>query len=401
MKLYLIPFIAVAALVGGFYGGIYYQQTQVPAVPPQEILNPELGKPAGVDFGLFWQTWNTLKERYVDRDKLDANALVYGAIKGMVESIGDPYTAFLAPKETERFAEDIKGEFGGIGIEIGLRNNTLTVISPIEGTPAYRAGLKAGDSILAIDQTATDDLTLDEAVNMIRGTKGSQVVLKINREEFDSPRDFSITRDTIKIPTVTSKILEDNIVHIRLHTFNQNAATQLRKNIQEARKLGAEKLLLDLRNNPGGLLDLAIEISGWFLETGKTVVIEDFGDRRNELQSSGRSLFNDMPMVILINRGSASASEIVAGALQDHGRATVIGEKSFGKGSVQQLEPLNDNASLKVTVAKWLTPKGRSITEEGIQPDVLVNIPKEPSDAANPTEDPILQKGIEVLKNVK
>lgn len=413
----LLIIILIFALSAGFASGIFFERSDSDkANPIKTLINRDLGKPDYVDFSLFWDTWNSLHNKYVDENKLDTNKLLYGAIQGMVNSVGDPYTVFFEPPESKKFQEEISGSFGGIGIEIGKRNNTLTVIAPIKDTPAFKAGLQAGDKILRIDTKSTADLSIEEAVNLIRGKRGTPVVLTISSNGSDT-RDVEVIRDTIKIPTVEWTMLEHpptgggkKIAYLQLFTFNQNADSEFQKGAQEILKSGADRLILDLRNNPGGLLDSAVNLSGWFLDKDQIVTVESFRDgSRNEFKSSGNGSLKIYPTIILINNGSASASEILAGALHDNRGVRLVGEKTFGKGSVQELEKFKDGSSLKVTVAKWLTPNGISISDAGIEPDVKVELPKEnpPSGGENgefefelgtPGKDPQLDKALELLR---
>ena len=413
----LLIIILIFALSAGFASGIFFERSDSDkANPIKTLINRDLGKPDYVDFSLFWDTWNSLHNKYVDENKLDTNKLLYGAIQGMVNSVGDPYTVFFEPPESKKFQEEISGSFGGIGIEIGKRNNTLTVIAPIKDTPAFKAGLQAGDKILRIDTKSTADLSIEEAVNLIRGKRGTPVVLTISSNGSDT-RDVEVIRDTIKIPTVEWTMLEHpptgggkKIAYLQLFTFNQNADSEFQKGAQEILKSGADRLILDLRNNPGGLLDSAVNLSGWFLDKDQIVTVESFRDgSRNEFKSSGNGSLKIYTTIILINNGSASASEILAGALHDNRGVRLVGEKTFGKGSVQELEKFKDGSSLKVTVAKWLTPNGISISDAGIEPDVKVELPKEnpPSGGENgefefelgtPGKDPQLDKALELLR---
>lgn len=397
----LIPIILIS-LVTGFFAGAEFQKNQEPfGGGLRELINRDLGQPESVDFSLFWETWDLIHERYVDRSKLNTQEMVFGAIQGMVKSVGDPFTVFLEAKESKRLQEDIKGEFAGVGIEIGMREEVLTVIAPLKDTPADRAGIIAGDKILKIDGDSTAGITLEEAVSKIRGRRGTKVVLTISRKKDnqEETKEFEITRDRIKIPTVRLSKIDPDIGHIQLFSFNQIAKNEFDDALKELKKLGADKkLILDLRNNPGGLLDLAIDISSYFLEPGQVVVIEDFGNgQKDELKAKPNGFLKDVKVLILINKGSASASEIVAGALHDNKGVKLIGEKTFGKGSVQQIEELRFKTALKVTVAKWLTPKGRSISDEGIEPDIKVERTEE--DIKN-DRDPQLEKAIEIIKEL-
>jgi len=363
------------------------------------VFNKETGKPDSIDFSLFWDSWTQIEEKFVNRSALDYQKMVYGAIDGMVKSLGDPYTAFFPPVESKKFSEDIKGSFDGIGAEIGMRKDILIVISPLEGSPAKKAGLLAGDQILKIDDKATADLNVDEAVNLIRGSKGTQVTLAILREGWSDTKDYKITRDVINVPILKYEIKDiggKKIAYIQLYEFTENAANEFTKKVNEILNSNAQGIVLDLRGNPGGYLEVAVDIASWFVDGGKLVVSEDFGNgNKNEHTSYGYKKLATYPTVVLIDQGSASASEILAGALRDDNGIKLVGEKSFGKGSVQELENLRGGTSLKVTVAKWLTPSGHSIMEQGLEPDIQVGRTQEDVDAGR---DPQLDKALEMLK---
>ncbi|MFH1509983.1 MAG: S41 family peptidase [Candidatus Nealsonbacteria bacterium] len=355
--------------------------------------------PEKVDFSLFWETWNKIEEKYVGKGELDAQEMIYGAIRGMVNSLGDPYTVFLEPEDTKLFIEDVKGSFEGVGMEIGIKDNQLQVIAPLEGTPAQKAGLKAGDKIVEIDGESTAGITTDEAVKKIRGPKGTEVVLGIYRESWKEKRDVPIVRGVISIPSLKFELRDDNIAYIHLYQFSEAAAYDFREAVIDILESPTEKIVLDLRNNPGGYLEVAQEIAGWFLEKGQVVTIEDFGEGREQelYKTNGSSKLVSYPIVILINEGSASASEILAGALRDNRDIILVGATSFGKGSVQELEKFSGGSSLKVTVAKWLTPNGDLIAGKGLEPDIEIEITQEDIDNE---VDSQLDKAIEILKNI-
>jgi carboxyl-terminal processing protease len=373
----------VAILIGGsFYGGFFYGKLQCKICPPEEI-----------DFSLFWEAYHKLQEKFVDKSKIDPKQIIYGAISGMVKSLGDPYTVFLTPEETKRFVEDVKGTFEGVGMEIGIKKGQLQVIAPLEGTPAFRAGLKSGDKILKINDTPTVDLTLEQAVSMIRGPKGTKVRLTIYREGWEKEKEIEIVRDVIEVPSLRWEE-KDGIIYIRIYQFTEKATLDFAKAAIEISKSPSRKIILDLRDNPGGYLEVAQDIAGWFLEKGKTVVIEEFANgERKEYKSEGPSYFSDYKIVVLINGGTASGAEILAGALRDNLGILLIGEKSFGKGSVQELERLREG-SLKITIAKWLTPSGKQISDVGLEPDEVVKIPE------GEEKDLQLERAIEILKNL-
>jgi len=381
-----ISLIILVIVSAGF--GFYFGKTQCKICQPEEI-----------DFSLFWEAYHKLQEKFVDKGKFDIQKIIYGAISGMVKSLEDPYTVFLKPEETKRFIEDVKGTFEGVGMEIDIRKGQLQVISPLEGTPAQRAGLRAGDKIIKIDDKPTMDMTIEEAVNLIRGPKGSEVTLTIFREEWEKTKEIKIVRAVIEVPSLKWEIKNENIAYLKLYQFSEKASFDFRIAAIEILASPCQKIILDLRNNPGGYLEVAQEISGWFLKRGEIVVIEDFGARkeRNIYKAQGNASLVGFPVVILINQGSASGSEILAGALRDNRDILLIGEKSFGKGSVQELERLSEGSSLKITVAKWLTPKGELITDKGLEPDIKLEMTEEDYEEG---KDPQLDKAIEIIKNL-
>jgi carboxyl-terminal processing protease len=356
--------------------------------------------PSDVDFSLFWSAWNMIQQRFVDKTKMDIQKMVYGAISGMIDSLEDPYTVFMDPKDTKKFAADVKGSFEGVGMEIGIRNDQLQVVAPLEGTPAQKAGMKAGDKILAINGTSTAGMAVDRAVDLIRGPRGTKVILNVLRSDWNEPRDIEITRATIDVPSLKWEMKEGDIAYIRLYQFSENASWDFSRAAIEILNSGAKRIILDLRNNPGGYLEVANDIAGWFLESGHPVTIEDFGGKqeRNTYRAQGNSALMNYPLVVLINQGSASGSEILAGALRDNRGIKLIGEKSFGKGSVQEVEKLSDGSSLKITIAKWLTPKGESISEKGLEPDIKVELTEKDVEAGRDTQ---LEKAIEIIKNLE
>jgi len=364
--------------------------------------------PKDVDFSLFWDAWNEIQENYVDSEALDTQKMIYGAINGMVNSLKDPYTVFFDPKEAKTFLEDVKGRFEGVGMEVGIREGQFQVISPLEGTPAQKAGLRPGDKIMKIDDTSTNDISVEEAVNLIRGPKGTEVILTIMRNEWQSTKDFKIKRAVINIPSLTWKLIssEDgkpnengDIIYIDLYQFSEKARSDFREAAIDILNSPAKKIILDLRGNPGGYLEIAQDIAGWFLKNGQTVVIEDFGKKRNQeiYRTKGNAQFSDYPLVVLIDKGSASASEILASALRDNRGIKLIGETSFGKGCVQELTNLRGGSSLKITVANWLTPKGDLIANKGLKPDVEVEITE---DDYSEGRDPQFDKAIEIIKGI-
>ncbi|MBU2219455.1 S41 family peptidase [Patescibacteria group bacterium] len=398
LKKIIYVVVAIALLAGVFAGGAFFGYFQRPAVEKVAgLFNKETPMPANVDFSPFWVAWNEINSKYVSKDNLDDQKRIWGAVQGMVESLGDPYTVFFPPQESKMFQENISGDFEGVGMEIAVRKGVLMVVSPLKGTPAEKAGIKAGDKILKIDDTTTADITADQAAQLIRGQRGTQVKLTILRDDQDKSMEIIITRDVIKIPVLDTETKSGGIFVIKLYNFSGNSASAFRNALREFINSGKNKLILDLRNNPGGYLELAVENSSWFLPTGKVVVREQFANGDEELyRSKGYDIFENLPMVILINEGSASASEIMAGALQEHGIAKLVGEKTFGKGSVQELVQITPDTSLKITIAKWLTPNGRSISDEGLEPDVEVKLTEEDFEAGR---DPQMDKAMEIISN--
>ena len=366
------------------------------------------GAPEGVDFSPVWKAWQIIDDKFVpaavsttthiasttaesDRER------VWGMIQGLAESLGDPYTFFLPPKENEIFEEDISGAFQGVGMEIAVREQILTVVSPLKDTPADRAGIQSGDHVLKIDDAETRGMDIATAVSRIRGPKGSTVRLLILREGFAEPKEFVVTRDVINVPIVLSSARPDGVFVIELRSFTANSPMLFRRALREFIEAGKPYLLLDLRGNPGGYLDASVELASWFLPSGAVVVTEDYaGNAENVVhRSRGYAVFNEnLRMVILVDRGSASASEILAGALRHHGIAKLVGEKTFGKGSVQELVEITENTALKLTVARWLDPGGNAIPLDGIRHDIEIAETEEDRKAG---KDPQLDRAVELL----
>jgi carboxyl-terminal processing protease len=348
----------------------------------------------------FTQALELVKRNYVENP--NSKELIEGAIRGMIAGL-DPHSSYMTERAFKEMSMDIKGEFQGVGIQIGVKNAQLTIIAPIEGTPGDRAGLAAGDKILKINEEWTKDMAIDQAVDKMRGRKGTEVRLLILREGWDKPREFKITRDTIKVMSVKSKMLEDGIGYVKLIQFQGQTASELEKALKGLEAKGIKKLILDMRNNPGGILDTSVDVSGKFLPKDKLVVYlqgRQKTDRKDYLTTTSEPP-RDYPMVVLVNTGSASASEIVAGALQDSKRALIVGTQTFGKGSVQTVFPLEDGGGIRLTTAKYYTPSGRSIQNVGITPDVEVKLPvvKEAKDG-EPVHVMVREKDLERhLKN--
>jgi len=349
-----------------------------------------------VSFGLFWEVWDTLKSDYVDRGKINEKELFYGALEGMTAALGDPYTVFMDPKLSQEFEDDLSGTFEGIGAEIGIRDEILTVIAPLDDMPAKKAGLRAGDKIYAINDEPTAGISVDEAVKKIRGPRGTSVKLTISQDGMDGIEDITITRSVIVVKSLKTEYRSDKIYVIKVSNFNEDTSDLFNKAVGDILVKNPSSLILDLRNNPGGYLDTAIELASEWIEDG-VIVTEKYSDEsREEHLARGRARLKDYKTVVLVNQGSASASEIVAGALRDYGKATIVGMKTYGKGSVQSLKEFTDGSSVKVTVAKWLTPNDDSINDVGIAPDIEVDLTIEDYQAS---KDPQMDKAVEILQN--
>ncbi|MBM4132470.1 MAG: PDZ domain-containing protein [Nitrospira sp.] len=331
----------------------------------------------------FSEVLTQVQKHYVEEVK--SKELIQGAIRGMLSTL-DPHSAYMTPEMYKEIQVETKGEFGGVGIQIGIKDNRLAVIAPIEGTPAQRAGIKAGDFIVKVNEESTKDLTLMDAVQKMRGPKGSKVSLTVQRDGVADPLVFALERDIIKIESVRTKVIDNNIAYVRLTQFQEASGRDLTKALKKFKEQKFQSTILDLRNNPGGLLTAAVEVSEQFVAPGKLIVyIKGRDGRKDEYLSRMKEAPEEFPLIVLVNEGSASASEIVAGALQDWGRAVIIGTTTFGKGSVQTILPLADGSGLRLTTAKYYTPKGRSIQSTGIIPDIVVK-PQQPVIAAKATE---------------
>lgn len=356
-------------------------------------------QPDTLDFSLFWDAYNKLQEEFIDPSQIDTQKVIYGAISGMTKSLGDPYTDFFDPEQATMFEQDLAGYFEGIGVQIGIKKDSLTVIAPLPETPGEKAGIRAGDIIVKIDGKDSTDMTIEEAVTLIRGPKGTNVTLTVFRENLNDTKDITITRGTIIIPSAKWSLKDDDVAYIQIFQFDDNLTSSFQKIAFEILSSPAEKIILDLRNNPGGYLNVSQDIAGWFLEKEQIVAIEDFGNGEDKeyYKANGNSSLKDYPIVILINKGSASASEILAGAMRDNRNVQLIGEKSFGKGSVQEIINLKGGSFLKITIAKWLTPNGVSISEVGLTPDIKVEITNEDFESE---KDPQLDKALEIIKEL-
>ncbi len=359
----------------------------------------------GIDMTEFWRVWRLMEDKFVETEEepLTVREKVEGAIAGLVRAYGDPYTMFLSEQDAAELNDDISGNFSGVGMELGMRNGVITVIAPLSGTPAQKAGITAGDVLVSIDGVSTENIGLDQAVDKIRGKEGTSVILGVIHPEAMRIDEVEIVRANIEVPTVKTEQQGDVFI-ISLYSFNAISESKVRQALVEYASSDSKKLVFDLRDNPGGFLNSAVAIASYFLPNGKVVLRENFGEGQKEelYRSTGRIVKEFAPgeVVVLINEGSASASEILAGALQEHGAAKLIGTNSFGKGSVQELIPLEKGTSLKVTIARWLTPNGTSISEGGLTPDIYINRTLE---QRQKDEDPQLRAAIDFLngKEVK
>ena len=396
--------IALLLVVGSFGAGIVVgtARSYSSAASITSFFEGDQTQPSA-DFSQVWLAWNTLNNHFVPTTASSSRASdqekVWGMIEGLTASYGDPYTTFFPPVEAKAFAEQVSGNFEGVGMEIGAKDKYIVVVSPLAGSPAEKAGMLPGDKILGVDDKSTEGLTVDQAVKLIRGPHGTTVKLTIVRGDVTKPMVVSIVRDVIQVPAIKTTLRDDGIFVVSLYSFSALSTDQFRTAMRKFVQSGSNQLVIDLRGNPGGYLDAAVDIASYFLPVGYTVVSEDSGNGKapDVHHSLGYNIFSsgkNLKLVILIDGGSASASEILAGALHDNGIATLIGEKSFGKGSVQEVVDLGGGASLKVTIAKWLTPKGTSISQQGIMPDVVVD---RTLDDAKAGKDPQMEAAVNYM----
>lgn len=384
----------------GFEKGKQNQSIVLPIkLQNANFINKDKNAENSIDFSLFWNVWDLVRDKFVDAENLDANKLYYGAIKGMLQATGDPYTTFFTAEENKKFNEDISGNFEGIGAELGVKNNLLTIIAPLQGTPAEKAGLRSGDKIIKIDGKNAGDMSVEEAVDKIRGPKGEPVTLTIFREGDQDTQDIVIKRDVISVKSVVLEWNENNaIADIKISRFGDDTAQAFKVNIENVRNtVGVKGLIIDLRNNPGGYLDTSIDVASKLLPKDRIVVIEESGDKKQKkMYTRGGDVGSNFETVVLINEGSASASEILAAALRENrNNVTLIGKKTFGKGSVQELKQLTQGTAAKITVAHWLTSKGVQINEQGISPDKEIDLN---NDDYNNNRDPQLDAALQFLR---
>jgi len=392
--------------LSGYYFGVNGFNLDSGKFPKLNISRVSPKNRSDVDFALFWKVWDTIDSSYYDKSKIDVSKMVYGAISGMVSGLGDPYTAFLAPEENKVVEEDLSGSFQGIGIQIGFKGKNLAVISPLPQSPAEKAGIKAGDLIVGIIdidkkiEVNTSGMNLNDAVKIIRGKAGSKVTLVLLRGEDTNTFKKEIVREAIDVPSVAVSYLDNNIAQIKLTKFGADTDKEWQKAVNEivSHKPQVSALILDLRNNPGGYMQSAVDIAGEFMKNGSLVVVEDKGSNgKIEYRTDREGKFLKMKTVVLVNGGSASASEILSGALSENLGFKLIGDKTFGKGTIQEPLQLEKGSSLHITIAKWLTPKSNWVHGKGIEPDVKVE-DKQADPADKDDVDEQLQEAIKQLK---
>lgn len=377
-----LVFYFLGFLVG--HGNLAFEKNFRPTV-----VNTSLGQPKDVDFSSFWDAWKLVTDKYVGQ--YSVQAMVHGAIEGMINSLGDPYSSFMEPGANQTFLEDLSGQIQGIGAEISLKDGKLLIVAPLDGSPAKNAGLKPQDEILEINGLSTSGMSLDEAISKIRGKSGTEVTLLINRADFKTPQEFKIKRAVIVIKSVQWE-MKGNIGYIKITQFGDDTSALAKQAAADIAAKNPHAVILDLRDDPGGYLDAAVDVASLFMNRG-VVVKEQYKDgQTQDLQTTLAGTLVKYPVYVLVNEGSASASEIVAGALRDNRGAKIIGKKTFGKGSVQELETLKDKSAIRLTIAKWLTPKGKTIDKEGITPDIEVNLSSEDQAAGR---DPQLDRALE------
>jgi len=410
----------VLVFVFGYWAGIHglfsywYDSNALPGVNIVSNAGPRSSGintfvKADKDLGLFWEVWGRMEDKYIDRDELNTQDMIYGAIKGMVAAAGDPYTTFLTPDENKRSQEDLQGEFSGVGIQLGYKDDPetsveerqLSVVAPLEGMPAQSVGVLAGDLILAVDGQSTVGMSIPEAVDLIRGPKGSQVTLTLYTEGDDDTHDIAITRDTIEVESVTLKFVEDQgnrVAHLRVSRFGEKTQEEILaagdQILEEWNKGAITGIVLDLRGNPGGYFQRAIDMVSEFVPSGVVVQQEDAYGNKQQFRANGSGRLKDIPLVVLVDQGSASSSEITAGALRDLKQVPLVGKTTFGKGTVQSAEDLPDGSGIHITTHRWLLPSGANIHKEGVAPDYEVDYVRPESEGQL---DPQIIKAIEVV----
>lgn len=385
--------VAVILIVAAFYIGISFGEGKAESNPNSGLTDTDIVTQD--QFAPFWKAWQILNEKDLSATSTSVQDRIWGSISGLAASYNDPYTVFFPPAQASMFNSDIAGDFDGVGMEIGIKNNQLVVVAPLKDSPAAAAGVKSGDAILKIDATSTDGMSTDQAVDFIRGPKGTTVSITFLPVGASAPVVRKIVRDVINIPTLDTDTSHSGVFVIKLYSFTATSPDLFRNALRQFVLSGDHKLILDLRGDPGGYLDAAWDMASWFLPAGKIIVTEDFGQNGppNVYRSKGYDVFNsNLDMLILVDNGSASAAEILAGALQEQGIAKLVGQKTFGKGVVQELVPITSDTSLKVTVARWLTPLGHNLSHDGLNPDYPVT-----ATSSDPTVDPVMNKALQLL----
>ena len=404
LKIILVTILIIGVWAGGFAVGSQWGWQQHLPSPFSKILhrNKPADIPAG-DMSIFWDTWKVILNKYVGRQHLNTQKMIEGATEGLVQSLGDPYSLFLNKEQTKNLSEELSGSFYGVGMEIGKKKGFLVVVTPLPNTPAAKAGLKPNDIILKINNKDASKLTTFEAAKLIRGKLNTKVTLNVYRSSWDKAKDIVLNRGKINIPALTWQILPQyNLAYIHIYSFSKPLLTDFYQAAIQILKQPPKGIIIDVRNDPGGYLDSVVNISGWLLPKGDIILKEDLGNNNVKIyRSKGPGLFKNVPTVVLANEGTASAAEILAGALRDDRGVKIIGETTFGKGSVQELVPIINQSSVKITIAKWLTPKGTLIQGNGITPDVKIKDPDNLSlyGKLDTNHDPQLQKAIGVLLN--
>jgi len=397
--LFIISFI-ILIFASGYKLGEHNTKSNKIEKPLYNIFNVNnKAKEKNIDFSLFWETWDKIEQKFIDKNKLNSKKMFYGAIKGMVASLDDPYTFFLTPEENKQSKDDLQGKFEGIGAQLGIKDNRIIVVAPLKNSPAEKAGVKAGDFINKVDNNSTKEWKLTYAVSKIRGPKGTKVKLTLERDgkEFE----IIITRDQINVSSIEISF-EKNTAILKINQFGENTINEWDKAIFEIKnkwiKREIKGIILDLRDNPGGYLEASIYLASEFLPLGKLVVSqESTNSMKKDYKVLRQGELLDIPLVVLINKGSASASEILAGALRDHKRAKIVGEKSFGKGSIQEAVDLKEGAGIHITIAKWILPQGDWINNKGIEPEIKIENNIKEGNTLTRDEDKQLDKAIEIL----
>lgn len=387
--------VSIFLLLLGIWVGHYINLPFLDSnAPKYQVINKIYTKD-NVDFSTFWQVWDKLNSTFLNKKDLSGQKLLQGAISGLVNAAGDPYTSYFDPDANKSFTDQITGSFEGVGIELGVKDNKLVVMAPLDDSPAKKSGILAGDQILEINSKDATKMSLGDAVTLIRGKSGTSIKLTVLRDGKTDPLKFDLTRATITIKTIKTSIVGDRAV-VSISRFGDNTTTEWDSAVSDLISKGIKKIVIDLRNDPGGRLDAAIHIGGDFLTKNDVVVQqEDANGTKQQFKSDTDGRLQDEKVIILINKGSASASEIVSGALHDHNKATLVGETSFGKGTVQAVTDLTDGSGLHITIAKWLTPNGTWVHGKGITPDVVVTLTEQDVAAG---KDPQLEKALELLK---